>query len=442
MIVLLNKKIKFLWRMWNRLNLGGEARSDCRAAKLVLATSTRTAKMAVYMKKTTAHKYGAQTQAIHSGEGVRHGVGGPVSAPIFRTSTFTFSSTAEMKRWAAGKSKAYIYTRYGNPSLAIVERKIAALEGAEAAVVTSSGMAAISHALLGALKCGDELISTAQLYGGTFRLMRDVFPDMGIKVRQVGTDLAGIEALVTPKTKVLYVESPTNPTVRLVDIHKAIAFAKKHKLISIIDNTFATPVLQQPIALGYDIVVHSATKSLAGHTDVIAGVAAGSKRWMERIQHMVIYLGGSMDPEAAFLLNRGIKTLALRVKRQGENAIAVAKFLEKHPKVARVHYPGLASHPDHNLAKKQMRGFGSMLAFDLKGGLPAARRFCDRVQLFLLAASLGGVESLVVLPAYTSHYNMNAEELARANVTPGTVRVSIGIEDAEDLISDLKQALA
>jgi methionine-gamma-lyase len=398
--------------------------------------------MAAMMKNKPLQKHGPQTRAIHAGEGVRHGVGAPVGAPICRTSTFTFSSTAEMKRWAEGKSKAYIYTRYGNPSLAIVERKIAAMEGAEAAVVTASGMAAISSALLGALKCGDELISTAQVYGGTYRLMRDVFPDMGIKVHQVGTDMAGAESAVSPRAQALYVETPTNPTVRLVDLHKAIAFAKKHKLISIIDNTFATPVLQNPIALGFDIVVHSATKGLAGHSDVIAGVAAGSKKWMDRIQQMVIYLGGSMDPEAAFLLNRGIKTLALRVKRQGENAIAVAKYLEKHPKVARVHYPGLASHPDHKLAKKQMRGFGSMLAFDLKGGLAAARRFCDRVQLFLLAASLGGVESLVVLPAYTSHYNMTVEELAKAGITPGTVRVSIGIEDAEDLIADLKQALA
>src|SRR6202035_125179 len=228
---------------------------------------------------------------------------------------------------------------------------------------------------------------------------------------------------------------------RLVDIEKAAQFAKKHKLVSIIDNTFATPVLQQPIKLGYDMVVHSATKALAGHSDVIAGVAVGNKKWMDRVQHMVIYLGGSMDPEAAFLLSRGIKTLALRVKRQGENAMAVAKFLEKHPKVARVHYPGLQSHPDHKLAKRQMRGFGSMLAFDLKGGLPAARRFCDRVRLFLLAASLGGVESLVILPIYSSHYNMTIEELRRAGVSPGTVRVSMGLEDKEDLIEDLKQAL-
>jgi methionine-gamma-lyase len=391
---------------------------------------------------TNSRVRGAQTNAVHAGEGNKHGVGVGVGTPIARTSTFTFSSTAEMKLWAEGKSKAYIYTRYGNPTLAIAEQKIAALEGAEAAVVTASGMAAISSALLGALKCGDELISTAQLYGGTYRLMRDVFGDLGIKVHHVGTDLAGMEELVNSRTRVLYVESPTNPTVRLVDVAKAAQFAKKHNLVSIIDNTFATPVLQQPIKLGYDMVVHSATKALAGHSDVIAGVAVGNKKWMERVQHMVIYLGGSMDPEAAYLLNRGIKTLGLRVRKQCENAMAVAKFLEKHPKVARVFYPGLPSHPDYKLAKRQMRGFGSMLAFDLQGGLAAARRVCDRVQLFLLAASLGGVESLVVLPIYTSHYNMTAEELARAGVSPGMVRVSIGIEDSEDLIADLQQALA
>jgi methionine-gamma-lyase len=392
--------------------------------------------------KSNSSSLGPQTLAIHAGEGVRHGVGAPVGAPICRTSTFTFASTAEMKLWAEGKSKAYIYTRYGNPSLAIVEQKIAAMEGAEAAVVTASGMAAISSALIGTLQQGDEMISTAQTYGGTYRLMRDMFPGMGITVHHVGVDLAGIEKLVSPRTKALYVETPTNPTVRLVDLQKAIVFAKKHKLISIIDNTFATPVLQNPIKLGFDMVVHSATKGLAGHSDVIAGVAVGNRKWMHRIQEMVIYFGGSMDPEAAFLLNRGIKTVALRVKRQGENALAVAKFLESHKNVGRVHYPGLKSHPDHALAKRQMRGFGSMLAFDMKGGLPAARRVCDRVRLFLLAASLGGVESLVVLPAYTSHYNMSVAELAKAGITPGTIRVSIGVEDPEDLIADLRQALA
>jgi len=391
--------------------------------------------------KKSSKVLGPQTQAIHAGEPNKHGVGVGVGPDICRTSTFTFSSTEEMKRWAEGKSKAYIYTRYGNPTLSIAEGKIAALEGAEAAVVTASGMAAISNALLSALRQGDEVISTAQTYGGTYRLMRDEFPNWGIGVKRAETSLEGIESLVTERTKVLYVETPTNPTLRLVDLNKAIAFAKKHKLISIIDNTFATPLLQKPVELGFDMVVHSATKYLGGHSDVIAGAAAGSKRWMDRIRHMIIDLGGSMDPEAAFLLIRGLKTLGLRVERGCSNALAVAQFLEKHPKVARVHYPGLKSHPDHALAKRQMKGFGSMLAFDLKGGLPAARRVCDRVQLFLLAASLGGPESLVVLPIYSSHYNMSAEELARVSVTAGTVRVSVGLEDAEDLIADLKQAL-
>ncbi len=393
------------------------------------------------MKNQASAKSGPQTQAIHAGEPRRHGVNGPVVTEIVRSSTFTFSNTKQMRLWAEGKNKAFIYTRYGNPTVAVAENKIAALEKAEAAVATSSGMAAISSALLASLKAGDELISTAQTYGGTYRLMRDVFPDMGITVRLVGTDLKDAESFVTPRTKVLYIETPTNPTLRLVDVHKAVGFAKRHKLVSIIDNTFATPVLQNPVALGYDMVVHSATKALAGHSDIIAGVAVGSEEWMQRVRKMVIYLGGSMDPGVAYLLIRGMKTLGVRVERQCENAMAVAKFLEKHAKVARVHYPGLKTHGDHVLAKKQMRGFGTMMAFDLKGGLQAASRFCDRVRLFLLAASLGGVESLVILPIYSSHYNMSEPELQLAGVTPGTVRVSVGLEDQEDLIEDLRQAL-
>ena len=382
-----------------------------------------------------------QTTAVHAGEPEKHGVSTSVTTEIVRSSTFTFSSSAEMKKWAEGKSKAYIYTRYGNPTLTVAEEKIAALEGAEAAIVTSSGMAAISSALLSVLKSGDELIASAQLYGGTYRLMRDVFPRWGINVKFVESSLEGIEKLVTAKTKCLYVETPTNPTLHLVDLRKAIGIAKKHNLISIADNTFATPVLQNPLALGFDMVLHSVTKGLAGHSDLLGGVAAGSKKFINPVRQMVIYLGGCMDPEVAFLLMRGIKTLGVRIERQSESALKVARFLEKHPKVERVHYPGLKSHQDHALAKKQMRGFGSMLAFDLKGGLPAARKFCDQVKLFLLAVSLGGVESLVSLPIYSSHYRMSGEELRRAGVKPGSVRVSIGLEDAADLIEDLQQAL-
>ena len=393
------------------------------------------------MPKKNDHAWGDATRAIHSGE-AKHGVGVPVATPIARTSTFTFSSTAEMKRWAEGKSKAYIYTRYGNPTLAVAEEKLAALEGGEAALVTASGMAAISSALLAVLKAGDEVIATRQLYGGTYRLMRDIFPGLGIKVRHVEADLAGAEQLVTPRTRALYIETPTNPTLRLVDLRKAMALARRFRLVSLIDNTFATPVLQKPLALGFDIVLHSATKYLGGHSDLIAGAVITSRSWAERVREMVIHLGGSMDPEAAFLLIRGIKTLEVRIHRHCANAKAIARFLARHPKVARVHYPGLPSHPDHRLARRQMRDFGSMLAFDLKAGLPAARRFCDRVRVFLLAASLGGVESLVVLPIYTSHYRMSEKELRAAGVEPGTVRVSVGLEDAKDLIEDLWQALA
>jgi methionine-gamma-lyase len=392
------------------------------------------------MKKTeTAWK--PATTAIHAGI-ERHGVNAEVGLPISRTSNFTFRNTEEMKLWAEGKSQAYIYTRYGNPTLAVVEKKLAQLEGGEAAVVTASGAAAISHTLLAHLGAGDEVIASAQLYGGTFRLMRDILPPLGIRVRQVGCDLAGIERLVTPLARVLYVESPTNPTLRLVDLAKAAEFARRHGLTAIVDNTFATPLLQQPLAMGFHAVVHSATKYLGGHSDIIAGAVVGSHEVISKVRKMVIYLGGSMDPETAFLLDRGIKSLGARMPRHEENARAVAWFLEKHPRVERVHYPGLKSHPDHALAKRQMKGFGGMMAFDVKGGLTAARRFCDRVRLFLLAASLGGVESLVVLPAFSSHYNMSADELRAAGVTPGTVRVSVGLEDPEDLIADLKQALA
>ncbi|HTZ49664.1 MAG TPA: aminotransferase class I/II-fold pyridoxal phosphate-dependent enzyme [Verrucomicrobiae bacterium] len=394
------------------------------------------------MKKPNLSHLRPQTRAIHAGEPPRHGVGAPVTSAIVRSSTFTLASTEELKLWAEGKSKAFMYTRDGNPTLSMAEKKIAALEGAEDAVVTSSGMAAITSTLLAFLANGDEIISTSEIYGGAYRLMRDIFPRFGITVRHVDSSLEGLESLVTPKTKVLYVETPTNPTLYLVDLRKAAAFARKHHLISIVDSTFATPILQNPVEYGFDMVVHSVTKGLSGHSDLLGGVSAGRAEYVDAVRHMVSRFGGCMDPEVAFLLMRGMKTLGVRLARQCETALRVAKFLEKHPQVARVHYPGLPSHPDHKLAKKQMRGFGSMLAFDLKGGLSTARRFCDRAKLFLLAASLGGVESLIILPIYGSHFNMSKEELRRAGVEPGTVRVSIGLEDPEDLIDDLQQALA
>ena len=391
-------------------------------------------------KPARKNRAGDATLAITAGENRFHR-GAPVGVQVCRTANFTFSGTEEMKRWAEGKSSAYIYTRYGNPTLTLAEAKLAALEGAEAAIVTASGMAAISSALLAVLRAGDEVISSRQTYGGTYRLMRDNFPRLGIVVRHVESDLAGIERLVNPRTRALYIESPTNPTLRLVDLRKAIAFAKEWDLVTLMDNTFASPILQKPIELGFDIVLHSATKYLSGHSDIIAGAAAGKRSLIDEIRHNIINFGGSMDPEPAYLMIRGMKTLGVRMERQCKSAMTIAKYLEKHPRVARVHYPGLPSHPDHALAKRQMKGFGAMLAFDAKGGLQAARRFCDRIRIFLLAASLGGVESLAVLPIYTSHYNMSLAELRAAGVEPGTVRLSVGLEDPEDLIEDLRQAL-
>ncbi|HXW63408.1 MAG TPA: aminotransferase class I/II-fold pyridoxal phosphate-dependent enzyme [Candidatus Acidoferrales bacterium] len=391
--------------------------------------------------KKSARQLGDATLAIHAGE-EKYRLGTAVGVEIARTANFTFANAEEMKLWAEGKSDAYIYTRYGNPTLRIAEKKIAALEGAEDAVVAASGSAAISSALLALLRAGDEVIATRQLYGGSYKLLRDIFPQLAITVRHVDASLAGIEKLVGPRTKVLYVETPTNPTLRLVDLSKAARFAQEWGLVAMVDNTFAGPVLQKPLTMGFHIAVHSASKYLSGHSDVIAGAAAGSATLIRQVRANMIQMGGSMDPEAAYLLIRGMKTLAVRMDRQCRTAMSVAKYLARHPKVARVHYPGLPAHPDHQLAKRQMRDFGAMMAFDLKGGLKAARRFCDRVRVFLLAASLGGVESLVVLPIYTSHYKMSIEELQAASVEPGTVRVSIGLEDPGDLIEDLRQALA
>jgi cystathionine beta-lyase/cystathionine gamma-synthase len=393
------------------------------------------------MPKKLATRWADATLAVHSGE-LKHGRNAPVTTPVVRSANFTFASTAEMKRWAEGKSRAYIYTRYGNPTLAAAEAKIASLENGEAALVTASGSAAISSALLSVLRAGDELIATRQLYGGSYRLLRDILPRFGIRARHVEANLDGVERLVNANTRAIYVESPTNPTLGLVDLKKVVALARRHKLVSLMDNTFATPILQKPLDLGFDLVVHSATKYLAGHSDIVAGAVAGKRERIAKVRETMILLGGSMDPDPAYLLIRGLKTLEIRVRRQSQSALKVARFLERHPKIARVHYPGLASHPDHALAKRQMTGFGGMLAFDVKGGLPAARRFCDRAKIFLLAASLGGVESLIVLPIYTSHYRMVTEELAAAGIGPGTVRMSIGLEDPADLLADVKAALS
>jgi cystathionine beta-lyase/cystathionine gamma-synthase len=391
--------------------------------------------------KSHSASWGPATKSIHAGDAPKQGVAGPVATPIARTSTFTFSSAEEMRRWAQGKSREHIYTRYGNPTEDVAERRLAELEHAEAALVTASGMSAIASGLLSVLRSGDEVIATQSLYGGSYRLMRDVFPRLGIRVHHIGTDLSGFAERVNKRTRVFYTESPTNPTLRIVDLRRAATLARKHRLVAMIDNTLASPLLQNPLDYGFDLSLHSATKYLNGHSDLIVGALAGSRRLVEEARHTVIAMGGSVDPDVAYMLIRGMKTLDVRMKKHCTNAMAVARFLARHPKVKRVHYPGLRTHPDHKLAARQMRGFGGMVSFDLKGGEAAARRFGNRIRLFLLAVSLGGVESLCALPIYTSHYNMTAAEIAAHGVEPGTVRLSIGIEDATDLIEDLRQAL-
>jgi methionine-gamma-lyase len=384
--------------------------------------------------------YAFSTLVLHSG-GKELFPEGAAAEPIFQTSTFVFKDSAEVKKYQEGKTDKYLYTRYGNPTLKMAEDKMAALEGAEAGLVVSSGMAAVATTVSTLCKVKDEIISTEPIYGGTLHLFKKLFPDLGIKVNFIDPlKLEGAEKLINRNTKIFFAETPTNPNLKIVDIKKLIKIARKHKLTSVIDNTFATPYNQNPIKMGADIVVHSATKYLGGHSDLVAGVIVGKKRFIKDAVETMKMLGGCLDPLGAFLLLRGLKTLAIRVERQNDNGMKVARFLSGHPEVENVYYPGLSSHPQHKLAKSQMKRFGGMVCFDV-GDLKSATKVMDNLQLFLNATSLGGVESLASIPVLTSHYGFKSEELRRASVTPGMVRLSCGIEDVDDLIDDLKQAL-
>ena len=391
------------------------------------------------MKQKKAPKFA--TLSVHAGEEKK--VLGAVSYPIFQTSTFVFQNTKELLKYIKGEKDLYMYTRYGNPTLTAAENKIAELEGGEAALVFSSGMAAITTAVLTLVKSGDQIIATRNLYGGTVHFFNDLLPRLGIKVGYVDSEnVSQAENLITPQTRLLYIETPTNPNLKIVDIRKTVQICRKYKLTSMIDNTFATPINQRPLDLGIDISAHSGTKHFGGHSDIIAGAIAGSKRFVRQARETMKILGGSADPQAAFLLLRGLKTLSLRVERSNQNALALAKFLSNHRKVKRVFYPGLVSHPRHKLAKSQMSGFGGVVCFELKGGLKSAVRAIDSFKVILNAASLGGVQSLASLPIYTSHYGFSPQGLRKADVTPGMVRISFGIEEKEALQEDLRQALA
>lgn len=382
-----------------------------------------------------------ETDVLHIGEGAQHDAR-PLTRPIYATSTFEFASAAELEAFQKGESSRYIYSRYANPSVQSAELKLAVLEGAEAALVTSSGMAATSMALFGLLSAGDELLCSSSVYGGTVQVVTKSLARFGVTARFVPMEqLTAIESLAGPKTKALWFESPINPTLRCVDIAAVASACRARSVLSIIDSTFASPANQQPIRLGIDLVMHSATKYLNGHTDVIAGALVGSRMLIERLQSARKLFGGVLEPASAYALARGMKTLGIRVARQNENAMRVAQWCEGDSRVARVFYPGLASHPDHDVARRQMSGFGGMVTIDVHGGYEAACRAFDRLQLIRRAASLGGVETLCSLPVLTSQFGVSDDLLAAMGVTRGMMRFSIGLEHPDDLIADLDQAL-
>ncbi|MFB3815604.1 MAG: PLP-dependent aspartate aminotransferase family protein [Terriglobales bacterium] len=382
------------------------------------------------------------TRCVHAGE-ERHGRKASITTDIAQASVFVLPDINELRRYAEGRSNAYLYTRYANPTTDAAEAKIAALEGAEACVVTASGMAATFCAALTALQAGDEVVSMLDVYGGTLKMFESVLSRYGVTTHFVPYhELPQIERYFTPRTRMLFLESPTNPTLRCVDLRGLAEIGRRHGACVVVDNTFATPILQKPLALGADMVVHSGTKYLGGHSDVTAGAVCGTKAGIDKVRDMMKLSGGCLDPMASYLMIRGLKTLEIRVERACRNARQIADFLHTHPKVERVFYPGFHDHDGHEIARRQMSDFGMMVSFDIKGGGPAAERVIDSLQLWYLATSLGGVESTVSYPVLSSHVGLSDDRLRLLDVSPATIRLSVGIENANDLITDLEQALA
>ncbi len=382
---------------------------------------------------------GERTTSVHGREEPR---AGPLVTPIHQTSTFVLASAQEVDDVYEGRRQGDVYTRYSNPSTTSVESRLAALEGTQDAVVSGSGMAAIATGVLAFVGAGGRIVSTSDLYGGTINLFRTLESRFGIRIDHVSpTDVDALRAALRTKADLVYLETPTNPTLRLVDLAQSAQIARAAGAVTLVDSTFASPVNSRPHALGIDLVMHSATKYLGGHSDISAGAVCGSREHVARVRGLHKLMGAVLDPHAAFLLERGLRTLPLRVKAANDNAQAVAEHLARHPAVKRVHYPGLPSHPQHALAKRQMPGgYGGLLSFDL-ASFDDAKRFLDGLRVVRNAASLGGVESLCSLPLQQSHRNQPKEVLDRAGIVPGTVRLALGIEDAADLVADVDQAL-
>lgn len=391
---------------------------------------------------SASRKRHLQTRLIHRGRTLNETTA--VTPPIMQTSTFRLPTPEEGARLAAEIAPATYYTRYGSPNNRQVEAILADLEGSEAALAVGSGMAAIATALLSNLRTGDHVIAQHTHYTATLSLLHETLPGYGIEVTQVDQrDTAAFERAVRPNTRIIYTETPTNPTMDLTDLRATAEIAHAAGALAITDNTFASPYNQRPLDLGYDLVVHSATKYLNGHADVTAGALMGSRELIERAWEYMRIHGPILHPFEAWLLHRGLQTYGLRMAAHNINAIQVAQFLENHPAVERVYYPGLESHPQHALARQQMSGgFGGMLAFELRGGYEAAYRMIQRTEVCILAVSLGGVETLITHPASMIHAHQTDEERETAGIAPGLIRLSVGVEHADDIIADLEQALS
>jgi methionine-gamma-lyase len=386
--------------------------------------------------------YRFETLAVHAGEAPCP-VTGALDTPIYQSSTFAAADSAEMAAVYGEEKPGYMYTRYGNPTIHALEQKIAALEGGEAALATASGMAAISTAILGYVKAGDHVVAARSLYGAAYNFLNKKLPRMGASATFVAsTEAQDFEKALQPNTRLIYFETPSNPILEILDIRALAEMASRHKIPLMMDNTFASPALQRPLALGVTVSVHSATKYLCGHGDAMGGIIVGPRDYISLLVHEVIRdFGGIISPFNAWLILRGLHTLHVRMPAHCSSAHRVAEFLAAHPRVERVNYPGLPGHPGHDVAKGQMKGFGAMISFEAKGGYDAGMKVMDRVNLFARAASLGDTRSLIVHSASTSHRAVPRDQRLEIGISDGLVRLSIGLEAPEDLIEDLDQAL-